>query len=117
MNSGQVSVLEERDKISLSSFLKRHNSRRLETKVGLQRTESASSSHTSTKANQSHLEILSNLTNKSLERELADKKLSRLLVPSNFTESDSSGAEPVGLLDTTSGSLKKEINEPMSQLL
>jgi len=51
------------------------------------------------------LEILSNLANESLERELADEELSRLLVPSDFTKGDSSGAESMRLLDTSSGSL------------
>ena len=53
-----------------------------------------------------YLEILGDFTNESLEGELANEKLSRLLVTTNFTESDSSGPEAMGLLDTTSGGLK-----------
>jgi hypothetical protein len=40
-----------------------------------------------------------------LEWEFANQELSRLLVTTNFTESDGSGPEAMGLLDTTSGSL------------
>ena len=54
-----------------------------------------------------NLEVLSDLTNESLERELADEELSGLLVPSNLTESDGTGAESVGLLDSSSGGLKE----------
>lgn len=49
----------------------------------------------------SHLEVLSNFTDKPLERQLADKQLRRLLVPTDFTESDSSGPEAMRLLHTT----------------
>ena len=54
---------------------------------------------------ESYLEILSDLTNEPLEGELPDKQLSGLLVTPDFTESHGSGTEPVGLLDTASGSL------------
>ena len=54
---------------------------------------------------ESYLKILSDLTNEPLEGELPDKQLSGLLVTSDFTESHGSGAEPVWLLDTASGSL------------
>ena len=53
-------------------------------------------------AGRTYLEILGNFTNKTLEGELSDEKFSRLLVATNFTESDSSWAETMGLLDTTS---------------
>jgi hypothetical protein len=56
--------------------------------------------------NNSYLEILSNFTNESLEWEFANEELSRLLVTTNFTESHSSRPETMGLLHTTSGSLK-----------
>lgn len=49
-----------------------------------------------------NLEVLSNFTNETLEGQLADEELSRLLVATNFTESDGSRAETMGLLDTTS---------------
>jgi len=51
---------------------KRSDSRRLESKIGL--------------------EVLSDLSDESLEGELSDEELSRLLVSSNLTESDSSGS-------------------------
>ena len=47
------------------------------------------------------LEILSNFSDKTLEGEFANKELGGLLVASDFTESDSSGPETMGLLDTT----------------
>ncbi len=53
-----------------------------------------------------HLEVLCNFTNEALEGELADKELGRLLVATNFTKSDGTRPETMGLLDTTScGSL------------
>jgi len=85
MDSSQVGVLEKGDEVSLGSFLESHHSGRLEAEIGL--------------------EVLSNLTDKPLEGKLADEELSGLLVPPDFTKGDSSGAEPVGLLNTTSGSL------------
>ena len=82
MDGAQVGVLEESNKVSLSSFLKSQDSRSLESKISL--------------------EVLGDLTNKSLEGKLADEKLSALLVSSDFTESDSTRAVSVGLLDSTS---------------
>ena len=83
MDGAQVGVLEESNKVSLSSFLEGKNSGPLESKVSL--------------------EILGDLTNKSLEGELSDQELSGLLVSSNLTKSDSTRAVSVGLLDTSSG--------------
>jgi len=40
-----------------------------------------------------------------LEGELPDEELGRLLVATDFTEGDGSGAETMGLLDTTGGVL------------
>lgn len=48
-----------------------------------------------------HLEVLSDFTNEALEGKLADEEIRRLLVLANFTQSDSSGPEAMGLLDTT----------------
>ena len=54
-----------------------------------------------------YLEVLSDLTNKTLEGELADEQLGRLLVATDLAESDGSGPEAMGLLDTTgSGGLR-----------
>jgi len=83
VDGGQVGVLEQGHEVSLGGLLKGHDGRGLEAQVGL--------------------EVLSNFTNETLERQLADQELSRLLVTPNLTESDGTGAEPVGLLDTTSG--------------
>ena len=52
-----------------------------------------------------NLEVLSNFTNKPLERKLSDKELSGFLITPNFTESDGTRTEPVGLLDSSGGSL------------
>ena len=52
-----------------------------------------------------YLEVLGNLTDEALEGELADEQLGGLLVATNFTESDGTRAEPVGLLHTTGGGL------------
>lgn len=104
MDSGQVGVFEQRNEVSFSSFLKSHDSRGLETEVGLQRGKS-----TWVRKNTigwMNLEILSNFTDKTLEGELPDEQLSRLLVTSNFTKSDGSRTEPVRLLHTTSGGLR-----------
>lgn len=55
----------------------------------------------SARSESTHLEVLSDFTDKSLEGELADEKLCRLLVATDFTESDGSGAETMGLLHAT----------------
>ena len=54
-----------------------------------------------------YLEVLGDFSDKTLEGELANEQLSRLLVATNFTESDSSGPETMGLLHTTSCGLRK----------
>lgn len=51
------------------------------------------------------LEILCDLTHKTLEWKLADEELCRLLVTTDFTECDSTRAEAMRLLDTSSGDL------------
>ncbi len=81
MDGSQVGVLEERDEVSLGGLLESHDGARLEAEVGL--------------------EVLSDLTNKALEGELADEELSRLLVTTDLTESNGTGAVTVRLLDTT----------------
>lgn len=79
----EVDVLEERDEVSLSSLLEGSNGGALETEVSLA--------------------VLGDLTNETLEGELADQELSGLLVTTDLTESDGSGAITMGLLDSTSG--------------
>ena len=83
MDGAQVGVLEESNKVSLSSLLKSKDGRTLESKVSL--------------------EVLGDFTDKSLEGELSDQELSGLLVSSNFTKSDSTRSVSVRLLDTSSG--------------
>ena len=55
------------------------------------------------KTGETNLEILCNFPDQPLERQLPDQQLRGLLVTSDFTKSDSSGPEAMGLLDTTSG--------------
>jgi hypothetical protein len=54
-----------------------------------------------------YLEVLCNFTDKTLEGKLADEELRRLLVATDFTKSDGTGTETMGLLDTT-GALRKK---------
>ncbi|KAL7491500.1 hypothetical protein ACHAWT_001632 [Skeletonema menzelii] len=79
----QVSVLEKTNEVSLGGLLEGKNGGSLEAEVTL--------------------EILSDLTDKTLEGELADEQVGGLLVTTDLTESDGSGAVTVGLLDTSSG--------------
>jgi histone H3 len=76
----EVGVLEERDEVRLGGLLESADGGALEAEVGL--------------------EVLGDLTDETLERELADEELSRLLVTTNLTKSDGTGAVAVGLLDT-----------------
>ena len=59
-----------------------------------------------------YLEVLGDFTDKSLKGKLPDEKLSRLLVPPNFTKSDCSGAESMGLLHASGSGLShgKQVN-------
>jgi hypothetical protein len=50
---------------------------------------------------------MSNFTNQPLKGELAHQELSGLLVMPDLTEGDGTRTEPVWLLDSSSGSLKK----------
>jgi len=83
VDSTQVSILEESNKVCLSGLLKCKNGRSLETEISL--------------------EILGDLTDKALEGQLADKKVGGLLVTTDLAKGDGSRAIPVGLLDTSSG--------------
>jgi hypothetical protein len=82
MDSAQVGIFKETDEVSFTSFLKSHDSRRLEAEISL--------------------EILSDFTNQALKGKLADEKLSRFLVTTDFTKSHSTGTITMGLLNTTS---------------
>jgi len=83
VDSSQIGIFKQRDEVGLSCFLESHNGGGLEAEISL--------------------EILSDFTNETLEREFANKEFGRLLVTSDFTESDSSRAESVRLLDSTGG--------------
>lgn len=83
VDGGQVGIFEERDEVSLRGLLESTNGRGLEAEIGL--------------------EVLSDFTNETLEGELADQELSRLLVATNLTKSDGTGAVTVRLLDTSGG--------------
>eukprot|EP00985_Skeletonema_marinoi_P032919 scaffold39981_cov219-Skeletonema_marinoi.AAC.2 len=72
VDSTQVGVLEKTNEVSLGGLLKGKNGRSLEAKVTL--------------------EILGDLTDKTLEGELADEQVGGLLVTTDLTESDGSGA-------------------------
>ena len=77
MDSAQVCIFKEPNKVCLRSLLQGKHSGSLESQI--------------------RLVILGNLTNQALEGKLSDKQVSRLLVPTDLTESDSSRAA-VGII-------------------
>ncbi len=81
VNGAQVGVFKETDEVGLGRLLESHDGRALETQV--------------------RLEVLGNLTDETLEGELADQQLRALLVATDFTQSHSTGAVTMRLLDTT----------------
>ncbi len=83
VDGAEVGVFKETDQVSLASLLQGHNSRALESQIGL--------------------EVLCDFTDQTLEGQLADQQLSALLVTTDLTEGH--GARPVtmGLLDASSG--------------
>ena len=83
MDSAEVGVFGESNKVGLGGFLYSQNSRGLKT--------------------EKLPEVLGNLTHKTLERCLAEEEIGGLLVPTDLTEGDGSRAVAVGLLDTSSG--------------
>ena len=83
VDSTQVGVFEQSNKIGLRGFLQSHHSRALETQVSF--------------------EVLSDLPNQALERQLADQQLGRLLVSSDFSKGDGTRAVSMRLLDSASG--------------
>ena len=83
MDGAQVRVLEKTDQVSLAGLLKGHHGGALEAEVSL--------------------EILGDFTDEALEGQLADEQLSRLLVTTDLTKSDGTGAVTMGLLDTAGG--------------
>jgi len=83
MDGAQVGVLEEANEVGLSSLLKGKDGRALESKITL--------------------EVLGDLTHETLEGKLADEQVRRLLVATDLTKRDGSGAVTVGLLDASGG--------------
>lgn len=88
----------------------------METQIGLKGDTSARERKARWWREETNLEILRDFTDETLEGKLPDQKISRLLVFADFTESDGSGAETMGLLHTTSGGLD-EIKQEMSELV
>jgi len=83
VDRAQVGVFKQTHQISLGRFLERSDGSGLKAKISLK--------------------ILGNLADQPLEGELADQKLSWLLVPSDLSESNSSGTITVGLLHASGG--------------
>jgi len=93
VNRAKIGVLEETNKVRLSSLLEGGDGGGLEPEVadgeGLEPEVG--------------LHVLGNLTNKALEGESADEELSGLLVLPDLIEGDGAGAVAVGLPDSTGG--------------
>ena len=83
VDSAQVGVLKQTNKVSLGRLLESHDGRGLESQIGL--------------------EVLGDFTDQTLEGQLPDQKLGALLVTTDFSQSDGSGPVSVGLLDSSSG--------------
>jgi hypothetical protein len=83
MDWAEVGVFKETDEVSLWCFLESKDSRWLESEV--------------------ILELWGNFSYESLERKFPDKEFSALLESSDFSESNGTGSESVGFLDTTAG--------------
>ena len=83
VDGAQVGVFKETDEVGLGGFLESKDGRALESEIGL--------------------EVLGDLTDETLERELADEQVGGLLVTTDLSESDSSRAVTVRLLDSTGG--------------
>ena len=83
VDGAEVGVLEETDEVGLGGLLEGKDGRSLEAEVGL--------------------EVLGDLADEALEGELADEEVGGLLVTTDLTESDGTGAVAVGLLDAAGG--------------
>ena len=83
VDGAKVGVLEEANEVGLGGLLEGKDGRSLEAEVGL--------------------EVLTDLADETLEGQLADEEVGRLLVTTDLTEGDGSGAITVGLLDTSGG--------------
>ncbi|KAL7429121.1 hypothetical protein ACHAXM_001547 [Skeletonema potamos] len=83
MNSTQVGILKETNKVCLTRLLQGQNGSGLKPQI--------------------RLEILSNLTNETLEGCLADQKVGGLLILADLTKSDGTGTITVGFLHSSGG--------------
>ncbi len=83
VDSAQVGVFEETNKVRLSSLLKSEDGRSLESEIAL--------------------EVLRDLAHETLEGKLADEQVRRLLVATDLPKRDGSRAVSVGLLDASGG--------------
>lgn len=79
----QVRVLEKTDEVSLARLLQCHDSRALETEIGL--------------------EVLCNLSDETLEWQLADEQLGALLVATDLPQGDSARPVTMRFLDAAGG--------------
>ena len=82
VDGAQVGVLKQTNQVSFAGFLQGHDSRALETQVGL--------------------EVLGDFTYQTLEGQLPDQQLSALLVTTDLTEGDCSRPVTMGFLDSSS---------------
>ncbi len=85
VDGAEVGVFEETDHVGFGGLLEGEDGGRLESEVVL--------------------EVSGDVTDESLEGEFADEELSGFLEFSDFSESDGTGTESVGSLDTTGGLL------------
>jgi hypothetical protein len=83
VDSAQVGVFEQANKVGFGSLLKGKDGRSLEPQVTL--------------------EILGDLPDETLEGELADEQVGGLLVPADLAKGDGSGTVPVGFLHASGG--------------
>ena len=88
MNGSKICIFEQRNEVSLGSFLQRHHGRRLESEISLHNGESIRiivESQTKKGGEATHFEILRNLANEPLEGKFPNEEFCRLLVPSDLT--------------------------------
>ena len=83
MDGAQVGVFEKSNQIGFGGFLQSEDSTALESEF--------------------RLVLMGDFSHQSLEREFSHQKFSGLLVLSDFSQSNSSRSESVGLLDSSSG--------------
>ena len=102
VNGSQVGVLEEGDEVRLGGLLEGHDGGGLEAEIRLEPHTVNTAAHIP-REECTNLEVLGDLTDETLEGELADQQLGGLLVATDFTESDGTGPETMGLLHTASG--------------